>query len=158
MATNARVLRALQMQRIAGTSRKTKSTTSPTPNTPSILKSLPEHRPLLPLLLLHHIPSKLAKACADRYDRYADQLRSETESKLAPYLVDHISGRPARVYSLFLDNYNQALRDWAQSILNIALRSLKRDSAELKNWDATYPPPLWLPVSLSLLKPQKPQQ
>ena len=156
MTANARILRALQMQRIAGTSRKTKSATSSTPNTPLILKSLPEHKPLLPLLLSYHIPSKLAKACADRYDRYADQLRSETESKLAPYLADHISGRPARVYSLFLDNYNQTLRDWAQSILNTALRNLKRDSAELDNWDVTYPPPLWLPVSLLLVKPKIP--
>ena len=150
MAANSRILRALQMRRIVDTSRKINPTHSSTPNTPSILTSLPEHKPLLPLLLSYHVPPTLAKACADRYDKYASQLRSETETKLVPYLVDSASGRPGRVYSLFLDNYNQTLRDWAQSTLNIALKSLKRDSAVLQNWDVTYPPPLWLPVGLLL--------
>lgn len=153
MAANPRFFRALQLQRIASTSRKFSVTapTTPTPLlvTPTILKSLPEHTPLLPILLSHHVPSKLAKACADRYDRYADKLRLDTETKLAPYLLDQNEGQPARVYTVFLSNYSRALRDWAQSILNAALRSLKRDSAELRNWEATYPPPLWLPVCLA---------
>ena len=150
MVANQRLLRALQFQRIANTSRKFNSTASATPAVtpaaPTILKSLPEHRPLLPVLLSHNIPSKIAKACADRYDRYADQLRSDTEIKLAPYLLDQNDGQHARIYTVFLNNYSRALQDWAQSILNAILQSLKRDSAELQNWNGTYPPPLWLPV------------
>ena len=153
MVTNPRLLRALQLQRIANTSRKFSSTASAipttTPITPVILKSLPEHRPLLSVLLSHNVPSKLAKACADRYDRYADQLRSDTEIKLAPYLLDYDDGQHARIYTVFLNNYSRALWEWAQSILDAALRSLKRDSAELRDWDVTYPPPLWLPVCAS---------
>jgi len=152
MATNSRLSRVLQLQRIANTSRKlnqtahSKLTIRPKPNVPIILESLPKHRPLLPLLLSHDIPSKLAKACADKFDIYADKLKSETETKLVPYLLDHSSGPPARVYSLFLHNYGQALRDSAQSTLNAALKSLKRSSAGLGGWDVTYPPPLSLPV------------
>ena len=155
MAANSRLLRTLQLQRIANTSRKFNSAATPvptaaaTPATPTILKSLPEHRPLLPVLLSHSVPHNLAKACADRYDRYADQLRSDTEIKLAPYLLDHHDGQPARIYAVFLNNYSRTLRDWAQSTLNAALKSLKRSSKELQSWDVTYPPPLWLPVCLS---------
>ena len=149
MSTNLVVPRALR--RIADASRKfgrTKPTTS-TPNIPKILKSLPEHRSLLPLLLSHGIPSQLATTCADRYDRCANELRSETETKLTPYLVNRRKNPPAVVYPVFLSNYTRALRDWAQSILNTALKCLKRGSVDLSDWDVTYPAPLWLPVSLS---------
>ncbi|KAF9786861.1 hypothetical protein BJ322DRAFT_679725 [Thelephora terrestris] len=149
MATNSRLARALQLQRIANTSRKftptTSTTLTATPDTPIVLKSLPEHKSLLPLLLSHNIPSKAAQACADRFDKYAKQLKSEIEAKLVPYLVNRRKNQPAKVYSLFLDNYSQALREWAQSILNAALRALKRTPAEIQNFDITYPPPLWLP-------------
>ena len=148
MAENSRLLRTLRL--ISETSRKFSNTTPtshPTPPTLPILRSLPKHKPLLPLLLSHGIPSGLAKVCADRYDKYANQLRSETEIRLAPYLVHHRKDPPARIYPVFLKNYNQALRDWAQSILDATLKCLKRDCTEIRNWDVTYPPPLWLPVS-----------
>lgn len=146
MTTNSRLLRALQI--ISDTSRKINPAIHPTTKFPTILKSLPEHKPLLPLLLSHNIPCNLAKECADRYDKCAKKLRSETEAKLAPYLVNRRRNKPARVYSLFLGNYNQALRDWAQSILDIALRGLQRDPVELGDWDVAHPAPLWLPVGL----------
>lgn len=149
MADHLRIIRALQ--RISDTSRKFTSTTSTgraTPDIPTILKSLPEHKPLLPLLLSHGIPTKLANACADRYDRYASQLRLETEAKLAPYLVNLRRSSPRKVYSAFLHNYGKELRNWAQTVLNTTLNKLNRDSVELRNWDATYPAPLWLPVSV----------
>lgn len=156
MATNSRLSRALQLQRIASTSRrlnptpKPKATSRTKPNTPTILESLPKHKPLLPLLLSHGIPNKLAKACADKFDIYADTLRSETETRLVPHLLDYSTGPPARVYSLFLHNYSKSLLDSAQTTLNAALKSLKRSSAELRGWDVTYPPPLRLPVRASL--------
>lgn len=150
MAANSRLGRILQLQRIANASRKfgpsTPTTPIAAPSTPTVLKSLPEHKSLLPLLLSHDIPSKIAQACADRFDRYANQLRSETETKLAQYLTHRCKNPPARVYSFYVNSYSQALRDWAQSILNAALKSLKRNSAEIRNWDVTYPQPLWLPV------------
>jgi len=155
MATNSRLVRALQFQRIANTSRKLAPTTSTasttTPHTPTLLKSLPEHKSLLPLLLSHDIPSKVARACADRFDRSANQLRSETEAKLVPYLINRRKNQPARVYSFFLNSYSHTLHDWAQSILNAALRSLKRDPTKIQDWDVMYPPPLWLPVSVPCL-------
>lgn len=144
MAENLRLLRTLQ--RISDTARKINTTARPAPKVPLILKSLPEHKPLLPLLISHGIPSKLAEACADRYDKYASQLRLEAETRLAPHLVGHNDSRPDRVYTLFLKEYSQTLRDWAQTVLNSALKNLKRDSKELGNWDATHPEILWLPV------------
>ena len=147
MAENTRFLRALQ--RIVDTARKINPNPRPIPiiqATPNVLTSLPEHKPLLPLLLSHDIPPKLAKACADRYDGYASQLRSEAETKLAPYLVNGGGSQPATIYSIFLKDYNRTLQCWSQSILNTALNSLKRDSVELRNLDVTHPAPLWLPV------------
>jgi len=149
MAQTSRFLRALQ--RIVDTARKINPNPHPTPATqatPNVLTSLPEHKPLLPLLLSHDVPRKLARTCAERYDEYAIQLKSETESRLAPYLVNRRESQPAQVYSIFLNNYNQTLQRWSQSILNTALKSLKRDSVELRNWEVTYPAPLWLPVRL----------
>lgn len=152
MAANSKTLCALQI--IAGTSRNSRvkarkeSTSRATPNVPTVLKPLPEHKPLLPLLLSHKIPSPVANACADRYDRCAGKLRSTTEAILVPHLMNHDKDQPAGIYSLFLNNYKQALRDWAQSILNAALKSLKRDPAELRDWDIIYPQPLWFPVSI----------
>lgn len=159
MAERSRI-RALQ--RIVDTSRKfgltctnttprATQTASPTPNTPTVLESLPEHKPLLPILLSHNIPSKLAKACADRYDSYAKQLRSAAETKFAPYLLNRRSHAPS-VYYFFLESYNQTLRRWAQSVLTAALKRLKRDSVDLQNLDVTYPNPLWFPVRLLILK------
>lgn len=149
MAERSRFLRALQ--RIADTARRIDSTPRSTLTiqaTPNVLTSLPEHKPLLPLLLSHDIPPKLAKACADRYDGYAVQLRSEAESKLMPYLVNGSESQPAMIYSIFLKDYNRTLQRWSQSILNAALKSFKRDSVELRNLEVTYPAPLWLPVRL----------
>lgn len=149
MAENARFLRALR--RIADTARRIDPTPRPTPTiqaTPSILTSLPEHKPLLPLLLSHDIPPKLAGACADRYDGYASQLRAEAESKLTPYLVNGSESQPATIYSIFLKEYRRTLQRWSQSILNTALKGFKRDSVELRNLEVTYPVPLWLPVRL----------
>ena len=131
------------LQRISDTARKINTRTRPPPKAPSILKSLPDHKPLLPLLLSHGIPSKLAEACADKYDKYANQLRIEAETRLAPHLSDC---QPGRVYTLFLKEYSQTLRDWAQIVLNSALKNLKRDSQELGSWSVTYSPILWLPV------------
>lgn len=151
MAESPRILSTLQ--RIAETARRINLNSRPActkPSAPTILKSLPEHKPLLPLLLSYGIPSKLAQTCADRYDKYANQLRSEAEIKFAPYLLKRQS-HAAGVYSLFLDSYSQALRRWAQSILNAALKSLKRSSVELGNLDVTHPKPLWLPVRLLIL-------
>ena len=150
-AESPRVLATLQ--RIAETARKINSKSRPvhtTLGTPVILKSLPEHKPLLPLLLSYDIPSRLAKACADRYDQYASKLRSEAETKFAPHLLKR-PRHAAGVYSFFLGSYSQALRRWAQSILNAALKSLKRNSVELGNFDVTHPKPLWLPVRLPVL-------
>ena len=147
MAENLRFLRALQ--RIADTTRRVNQNPRPRPTiqvTPSILRSLPEHRPLLPLLLSHNIPSEHARICSERYAEYASKLRSEMEAKLVSYLTDRKERRPARVYSLFLNNYSQALQLWSQSILNTALKNLKRDSVELQNLEVTYPAPLWLSV------------
>lgn len=144
MAENSRLLRTLQ--RISDTARKINGKARLAPKAPSILKSLPEHKPLLPLLLSYGIPSKLAEACADRYDKYANQLRMEAETRLAPHLVEHHDSQSGRVYTLFLKEYRQTLRDWAQIVLNSALKNLKRDSQELENWNITYPPILWLPV------------
>ena len=147
MAENSRLLRTLRL--ISETSRKFHNitpTTHATPTTPTILRSLPRHKPLLPLLLSHGIPSKLAQVCADRYDRYATQLRSETETRLSPYLAHHRRDPPPSVYPVFLENYNQTLRDWAQSVLNATLKRLERDSTDIRNWDVTYPPPFWLPM------------
>jgi len=143
------------LQRIVDTSRKfgftcAKSTpratqTAPTTLTvPTVFESLPEHKPLLPLLLSHDIPSKLAKACADRYDSYAKQLRSAAEAKFAPHLNQQ--SHTASVYIFFLESYSQTLRRWAQSVLNAALKSLKRGSVGLQNLDVIYPKPLWFPV------------
>jgi hypothetical protein len=137
---------ALQRQRVKST--QTPRPTHSTPMTPTVLKSLPEHKPLLPLLLSHDVPPRLAKACADKYDIHANELRSKTETKLAPYLLRHSGGQPAGIYSVFLENYSKALRDWAQSVLNVALRRLKRESVQLWNWEATYCAPLWLPVRI----------
>jgi len=150
MAETSRLLRALQ--RIADTARKINPNPRPpaaTQTTPNVLTSLPQHRPLLPLLLSHDIPPKVARACADRYDGYARRLKFAAESKLVPYLVNRNECQPAKVYSIFLGEYQQALRLWSQSILNTALKNLKRGSVELRNWDATYPAPLWLPVRLA---------
>jgi len=141
------------LRRIADTSRKfTSKKTTPraarttTPNTSTVFESLPEHKPLLPLLLSHNIPSRLAKACADKYDSYAKQLKSAAETKFAPYLFNCRSHTP-NVYYVFLESYAQMLQDWAQSVLNVALKSLKRDFVDLQNLDVTYPRPLWFPVS-----------
>lgn len=153
--------RICALQRIVDTSRKfsfarTRSThrathtAPPTPNPPTLFESLPEHRPLLPLLLSHDIPSKLAKACADRYDSYAKQLKTAAETKFAPYL--NRGSDTASVYLFFLENYNQMLRHWAQSVLNAALKSLKRGSVDLWDLDVTYPKPLWFPVRSSILQ------
>lgn len=153
MAENLRFLRTLQI--ISETARKINPSARPIhkiSNTTTILKSLPEHRSLLPILLSHDIPSKLAKACADRYDKYASELRSRTESKLTPYLINRDGGQPARVYAVFLKNYKQALRNWSQTVLNTVLKSLKRDSVQLHDWEVAYPPPLWLPVRVLRLK------
>lgn len=150
MAENSTLLRALQ--RFANAARKINPNPPPTLTTqdaPSVLTSLPNHKPLLPLLLSHNIPSKLAKACSDKYDGYASQLKSKTESKLAPYLAYRKKCHPFQAYSLFLNHYNQTLRRWSQSILNTALMSLKRDSVELRNLEVTHLAPLWLPVCLS---------
>lgn len=144
MAENLRLLRTLQ--RISDTARKINATARQAPKAPPILKSLPEHKPLLPLLLSHGVPSKLAEACANKYDKYANQLRLEAETRLTPHLVGHTDSQPSKVYSLFLKEYSQTLRDWAQIVLNSALKNLKRDSKELGNWDTTHPPTLWLPV------------
>jgi len=144
MAENLRLLRTLQ--RIWDTARKVNTSARQAPKAPPVLKSLPEHKPLLPLLRSHGIPSKLAEACADKYDKYANQLRLEAETRLAPHLVGHNDSHPGKVYSLFLKEYSQTLRDWAQIVLNSALKNLKRDSKELANWDAVHPAILWLPV------------
>lgn len=152
MAESSRFLRALR--RIVDTTRKTSQNPRPMPtlqNTPSVLTSLPEHKSLLPLLLSFDIPSKLAKACSDRYDGYVGQLKLETEIKLAPYLSNRKKSHPAQAYSLFLNNYNQTLQLWSHSILNAALVSLKRDSVELRDLEVTYPAPLWLPVCFCAL-------
>ena len=149
MAGQTTLLRALQ--RIVDAARKIKPGPRPTStvrDTPIVFTSLPEHKPLLPLLLSNNIPAKLAKACSDRYDGYASKLKLETESKLTPYLAYRNESHPAKVYSLFLDHYNKTLRLWSQSILNTALTSLKRDSVELSNLEVTHLSPLWLPVRL----------
>jgi hypothetical protein len=149
MAENSRFTRALQ--RIADSARRINPNPRRTPafqDTPSVLTSLPEHKSLLPLLLSFDIPSKLAKACSDRYDGYVSRLKTETESKLAPYLSNRKKSHPAQAYSLFLNNYNKTLQLWSHSILNAALASLKRDTVELRNLEVTYPAPLWLPVCL----------
>lgn len=67
---------------------------------------------------------------------------------LAPHIVNGGESQTAKIYSLFLNNYNQTLQRWSQSILNTALKSLKRVSVELSNLVVTYPAPLWLPVCL----------
>lgn len=152
----AESLRLRTLQLISETARKINSANRSfhaTSSTPTILRSLPEHKPLLPILLAHDIPPKLAEACADRYDLYASELRSRTETKLAPYLVDRSRGQPASIYSVFLKNYDKALRDWSQTVLNTVLKSLKRDFVQLRNWEVTYPSPLWLPVGASSPKP-----
>ena len=152
MAESPRILSTLK--RIAETARKMNSKPRPihpTFNSPVKLKLLPEHKPLLPLLLSYGIPSKLAQACADRYDKCASKLRSEAETKFAPYLHECTS-HSAGVYSSFLHSYTRALRRWAQSILNAALKSLKRTSVELGNLDVTYQKPLWLPVRIPVLE------
>ena len=146
MAEKSTLLRA--SQRFAQAARKT----NPNPlQTSTILVSLPEHRPLLPLLLSHNIPSRLAKACSDKYDGYANQLKSKTESKLAPYLAYQKKCHPFQAYSLFLNRYSQTLQRWSQSILDAALMNLRRDSVELQNLEVTHPTPLWLPVRLSCI-------
>lgn len=153
MAEKSKLLRALQ--RIAATARKIEPNSRPTPAirpAPSVLVSLPEHKSLLPLLLSHDVPPRLAKACADRYDEYAGQLRLEAESELAPYLANRRKNQPAKVYTIFLNNYNQTLHRWSQSVLNTALKSLKRGSVELLDWEVTHPAPLWLPVGLSHMR------
>ena len=164
MAENLSRLRALQ--RIARTSRQfnfasaTATCTAPTTrttSTPTILKSLPEHRPLLPLLLSHSVPKKLAGVCSERYEKYAKRLRSHTETKLVPYLsgggggAGGTSNHSPEIYSIFLEKYSHTLRDWAQSILNTALKSLRRDPVQLQGWDAIYAAPMWLPVCLMRL-------
>lgn len=150
MAKNPRFLRALQC--FADAARKINPNLRPKPtiqDVPSVLTSLPEHKSLLPLLLSYNIPPKLAQACSDRYDEYASQLKSETESKLAPYLANKKESRPAQVYSLFLDRYSQVLRCWSQSVLDTALVNLKRDPVlELQNLEVTHLAPFWLPVRL----------
>lgn len=144
------------LQRIADTSRKfsltctklsprTTQTVPPTSNTPRIVESFPEHKPLLPLLLSHDIPPKLANACADKYESYAKRLRSAAENKFAPYLLNWRS-HTAGVYAFFLESYSQMLRRWAQAILNAALKRLERGSVDILDLDVTYPNPLWLPV------------
>ena len=151
MAEKSKLLRTLQFQRIAETARKINPNSRrihTTPIAPTILKSLPDHKPLLPLLLSHGVPPRLAKACADKFDIHANELRSKTETKLAPYLLKLGGGQSAGIYSAFLENYSRALRDWAQSVLNAALRRLKRESVQLRNWEATYLAPLWLPVRI----------
>ena len=158
MAENSRFLRALQ--RIADTTRRINPNPRSKPTiqvAPSVLTSLPKHKPLLPLLLSHNIPPKLAKACSDRYDGYASQLKSETESKLAPYLANQKESHPAQVYFLFLNRYTQVLRCWSQSVLNTALVSLKRNSVKLRNLEVTYLAPLWLPVCLPCIGTLEPR-
>lgn len=153
MAENLRLLRTLQL--ISETARKINPATRPinsTPKTPTILRSLPKHRSLLPLLLAHDVPPRLAEACAERYDKHASELRSRTETKLAPYLANRDGGQPASIYSVFLKSYSKALRDWSQTVLNAALKNLKRDFVQLHNWEVTYPPPLWLPVGTYCLE------
>ena len=152
MAESPSILSTLK--RIAETARKMNS--KPRPIHPMfsnivVLKSLPEHKPLLPLLLSYGIPPKLARTCADRYDEYASRLRSEAETKFAPHLLK-CQSHSAGVYSSFLDSYTQALRRWAQSTLNAALKSLKRTSVELGNLDVTHQKPLWLPVRVPVLE------
>jgi len=165
-AVMAECSRIRALQRIADTSRKfsftctkltprTARTVPPTSNIPRTVESLPEHKPLLPLLLSHDIPSALAKACADRYDNYATRLRSAAETKFAPYLLTWRS-HTAGVYAFFLESYSKMLRHWAQAILDAALKNLKRGSVDLQNWDVTYPKPLWFPVRSLVLKIQKP--
>lgn len=152
MAENSTLQRALQ--RIAQAARKINPNVRSTltiRDAPNVLVSLPEHKPLLPLLLSYNIPSKLAKACSDKYNEFANQLKSKTESELAPYLANQKKSHPAQVYSLFLNRYNRVLRSWSQSILNTALASLERDSVELRNLEVTYLAPLWLPVRLSCI-------
>ena len=152
MPENSTLLRALQ--RFAQAARKINPNPRQTltiQDTPSILVSLPEHKPLLPLLLSHNIPSKLAKAFSDKYDGYVNQLKSKTESRLVPYLAYREKCHPFQAYSLFCNHYTQTLQRWSQSILNTALMSLKRDSVELENLEVTYPTPLWLPVRLSCI-------
>lgn len=144
MSGNLRLLRTLQ--RISDTARKINPKSRSPPKVSPIFRSLPPHKPLLPILLSHGIPSKLAEACADKYDKYANQLRSEAETRLTPHLSEHIDGRSGRVYTFFLKEYDQTLRNWAQVVLNSALKNLRRDSQELGKWEATYPPMLWLPV------------
>lgn len=149
MAEKSTLLRALQ--RFVDAARKIKPSPRPTSafsDTPIFLTSLPEHKPLLPLLLSNNIPPKLAKACSDRYDGYANKLKLETESKLTPYLAYRNESHPAQVYSHFLNHYNKTLQLWSQSILNTALTSLKRDSVELRNLEVAHISPLWLPVRL----------
>jgi len=146
MAEDTRLFRQLQLQLISATARKFNTIARPTPRTPTILKSLPVHKPLLPLLLSHGIPPKLAEACADKYDGQANRLRSEAETRLAPYLVEHSDSQPAGIYTLFLNEYSQTLWNWAQIVLNSALKNLKRNSRALGNWEVTYPEILWLPV------------
>ena len=148
MTEKSKLLRVLQLQRIAEIARKINPNPRPThttSTTPTVLRSLPEHKPLFPLLLSHSVPSRLARVCADKYDTHANELRSKTETKLAPYLKVG-GGQSVGIYSAFLENYSQALQDWAQSVLDAALRSLKRESMKLRDWEATYPTPLWLPV------------
>lgn len=150
MAENTKFLRALQ--RIVDTARRMDPNPRPSPTiqtTPSVLTCLPKHKPLLPLLLSHDIPPKLARLCADKYDGYASQLRSEAEIKLAPYL-NRSGSQLSAIYSIFLKDYSRALQCWSQSVLDTVLNSLKRESAELRNLDVTYPAPLWLPVRLHL--------
>ena len=149
MAGNSRLLKTLRA--ISNTSRNFSHpvlTVSSKSTAPTVLRSLPEHKSLLPLLLSYNVPPKLAKECAARYDRYASQLRSETETRLVPYFTNRRKNPPTTVYPIFLNNYNRTLRRWSQSILDIALKTLKRDSVELRDWEVTYPAPLWLPVSL----------
>ena len=145
MTENLRLLRTLQ--RISDTARKINATTHPATKSSSILRSLPEHKPLLPILLSHGIPLKLAQACAGQYDDYANRLRLETETRLAPHLAERNDSQVGRVYSFFLKEYSQTLRNWAQLVLDSALKNLKRDSQKLGTWDATYSPILWLPAS-----------
>jgi hypothetical protein len=149
------------LQRITDTSRKFSFTCTkpipnvsqkipPTSNAPRIIESLPEHKPLLPLLLSHNIPPKLADACADKYDNHAKRLKSTTELQFAPYLLNCHS-HAAGVYAFFLERYRQTLRHWAQTTLNAALKSLKRCSADFQDLDVTHPNPLWLPVRCPVL-------
>lgn len=137
------------LQHISDTSHKPVSTAPVCREAPDILtalKSLPEHKPLLPILLSHNVPPKFANACAVRYDKYATQLR--LEAKLAPYLINLRKESPAAVYSAPSPEVPNGICGGTRSILNTALKKLKRDPVELQNWDVAYPAPLWLPVSV----------